>query len=211
MSEDFAGSRSEYDAPGFDIGDTHPDPFVQFGRWFTEASEGGQPEPNAMTLSTVVDGKPTSRVVLLKGTDHGGFTFFTNYRSDKARHIEDNDNVALCFLWQTLHRQVRIEGSASQVAPEVSDRYFTSRPRGSQLAALASHQSQELADRATLIAAMKQAEETWEGQEPPRPNWGGFVVAPTRIEFWQGQRNRLHDRIVYLPDSTGWRRVRLAP
>lgn len=211
MSEDFSASRSEYDAPGFDIGDTDPDPFIQFERWFSDAFEGGQPEPNAMTLSTLIGRKPTSRVVLLKGTDNGGFTFFTNYGSDKARHIEDNRDVALCFLWQTVHRQVRIEGSASKVAPEISDRYFASRPRGSQLAAIASDQSRELADRATLVAAVKQAEETWKGQEPPRPNWGGFFVAPTRIEFWQGQRNRLHDRIVYLPEPEGWRRVRLAP
>lgn len=202
--------RSEYEAPGFDVGDTDPDPFVQFASWYAAAIASEQPEPNAMTLSTISDGTPSSRVVLLKdATD--GFTFFTNYGSDKAAQIQDNPKVALCFLWQTLHRQVRIDGTANRVSAEVSDAYFASRPRGSQLAAVASEQSHELPDRETLVAAMLSTEARFADKVVPRPNWGGFTVTPTKLEFWQGQRNRLHDRIVYLPDGPGWRRVRLAP
>jgi len=211
MTEYLTEGRFEYDAPGFDIADTDPDPMVQFAAWYAEAVESSQLEPNAITLSTISGTKPSSRIVLLKFTDQGGFTFFTDYSSSKATHIADNDQVALCVLWQSLHRQVRIEGSASRVPLEVSDSYFASRPRGSRLAAIASDQSRQLADRETLIRAMKKAEETWEGQEPPRPDWGGFLVKPHRIEFWQGQPNRLHDRILYVPDQNGWQRVRLAP
>lgn len=206
----YDASRAEYEAPGFDIADTDPDPFVQFAAWFAEASTSGEPEPNAMTLSTVADGVPTSRVVLLKdATD--GFLFFTNYGSDKARHISENSHVALCFMWQNLHRQVRVEGTATRVSDDISDEYFASRPRGSQLAASASDQSHELPDRQTLIDAMVAAEERFADQAVERPNWGGFLVTPTRMEFWQGQPNRLHDRIVYLPEGDGWRRARLAP
>lgn len=202
--------RAEYEAPGFDIGDTDPDPFVQFATWFSDAVEAGETEPNAMTLSTIDDGAPTSRIVLLKDTTDG-FTFFTNYGSDKARQISSSSRVALCFLWQSVHRQVRIEGTASRVSDESSDAYFVARPRGSQLAAVASDQSRELPDRATLVSAMASAAETFEGEAVPRPNWGGFLVTPTKLEFWQGQPNRLHDRIVYLPDGPKWRRARLAP
>jgi pyridoxamine 5'-phosphate oxidase len=194
--------------------DLAPNPFDQFERWFAEAKQAQPVHPEGMTLSTAgADGAVTSRVVLLKGFDEHGFVFFTNYNSRKGEQISENPRLALCFHWQGLERQVRIEGAAVRVTEEESDAYFASRPRGSQLGAWASDQSRVIAGRGGLDARVKELEEIYRDRPVPRPpHWGGYRVIPVMVEFWQGRLDRLHDRFVYrLREPKDWVIERLAP
>jgi pyridoxamine 5'-phosphate oxidase len=222
---------------GIRRGDLDPDPIEQFKRWFGQAagarasgraqgflvnfykaflSLAGTPPPdvNAMTLSTVDDnGRPFSRIVLLKGVDERGFIFFTNYQSRKGRHLERHPSAALTFYWVDLERQVCVTGEVSRLPEGESDAYFQSRPRGSQLGAWASHQSSPVENRPALESAMREAEARHAGSGIPRPpHWGGYILSPRTLEFWQGRPNRLHDRFLYekQPDQT-WRATRLSP
>ena len=188
------------------------DPFKQFARWFDDALRAELPLPNAMTLATAnSDGRPSARVVLLKGADADGFVFYTNYESRKARELAVNPYASLVFLWTPMERQVRIEGAVEKVSAEESDEYFDSRPLGSRLGAWASPQSMPLPNR--LILASKVAAVMLRyGTAPPRPpHWGGYRVRPDAIEFWQGRPDRLHDRLRYVKHDAGWRIERLAP
>jgi pyridoxamine 5'-phosphate oxidase len=203
------------------------DPFAQFRFWFDEALRAEQPDPEAMTLSTATrDGAVSARIVLLKGFDSDGFVFFTNYQSRKGRELIENPRAALTFYWYTLNRQVRIEGTAEQVSPAESEEYFATRPRGSQIGAWTSPQSEEIPDRETLVRKLAEMEVRF-GEDPiPCPLfWGGFRLRPDFLEFWQGRENRLHDRIVYKrvdwvreppptdnnPHRPHWQISRLAP
>ena len=195
-------------------GDLHSDPFAQFERWFAEAREA-QPElPEAMTVATAgADGIVSARTCLLKGVDRRGFVFFTNFQSRKGSQIHENPRVALCFYWPRLDRQVRVEGVAIKVTEQEADGYFATRPRGSQLGAWASQQSQVLMGRGDLDARVKALEAAYRDRDVPRPpHWGGYRVIPTSIEFWQGRQDRLHDRFVYtLRDAKDWVIERLSP
>lgn len=190
-------------------------PVLQFGKWFREALEGGVPEPNAMTLATAgKDGRPSARIVLLKNFDEDGFVFYTNYSSRKSEQILENPFVSLCFFWQELERQVRVEGAVERTTAAESEEYFNSRPRGSRLAALASPQSAVVDDRETLERIWKDLDASYpEGAAIPCPeHWGGFRVKPFLVEFWQGRSNRLHDRLVYRATAeSGWVLDRVAP
>ena len=201
-------------ADHLDESDLHPDPFVQFARWLGDATLAGVDEPTAMVLSTVgADGRPSSRAVLLKGTDHGGFVFFTNHDSRKARELAANPQAALVFLWPALHRQVRVTGRVGAVSAEESDAYFASRPRGSRIGAWASPQSRAIESRETLEHLVAACEARFADRDdiPRPPHWGGFRLLPDAIEFWQGRPSRLHDRLRYEAVDDGWRVVRLAP
>ena len=206
--------RKEYTRAGLRESDASSDPIVQFRRWFDEALAADLHEPNAMTLATATpDGRPSARVVLLKGFDERGFVFYTNYEGRKSGELEANPYCALVFYWGELERQVRVEGRASRVPEGESDEYFGVRPRGSRLGAWASKQSRPVADRRALEERLRGLETEYEGREVPRPPfWGGYRVEPEVIEFWQGRENRLHDRLVYRrPGREGWRRERLQP
>ena len=206
--------RKEYTRAGLKESDAAPDPIAQFRRWFGEALAADLHEPNAMTLASATpDGRPSARVVLLKGFDERGFVFYTNYEGRKGRELEDNPRCALVFYWGELERQVRVEGRASRVSEEESDGYFKSRPRGSRLGAWVSEQSRPVESRDALEKRLRGLEAEYEGREVPRPHfWGGYRVEPEVIEFWQGRENRLHDRLVYRrSEGGGWRRERLQP
>ena len=205
--------REEYEAEGLSMAAADPDPVRQFDRWLDEAVAAAVPQANAMTVATVDErGHPSARVVLLKGYDRSGFVFYTNMESRKSAELEANPRAALCLLWLELHRQVRIEGPVEAVSDRESDEYFASRPREARIAAAASPQSREIPDRTALERLVTGKEADFEGGDVPRPaHWGGWRVRPERFEFWQGRPHRLHDRIVYLADRDGWRRVRLAP
>ncbi|HEY2102976.1 MAG TPA: pyridoxamine 5'-phosphate oxidase [Chthoniobacterales bacterium] len=205
--------RQEYSVHGLRRIDLDPDPFRQFGIWFTAAIETGVRDVNAMTLATVSpDGQPTGRVVLLKGYGHDGFVFYTNYQSEKGQHIEKNPRVGLVILWKELERQIRIDGVAEKIPREESIRYFHSRPVGSQLGAWVSHQSEVIDARRVLDARLAELTERFAGQEIPLPpHWGGYRVRPDRFEFWQGRPNRLHDRFRYTREDKCWRLDRVAP
>jgi pyridoxamine 5'-phosphate oxidase len=189
------------------------DPMDQFAHWYAEAEEAGQPEPEAMSLATVSpEGAPSVRIVLLKRHDAQGFTFYTNRTSRKAGEMAANSAVALVWRWYALERQVRVTGRVSYATDADSDAYFASRPRGSQAGAWASHQSQVLHDRGELEQRIAEIEARYEGRDIPRPPfWGGYVVTPDTVEFWQGRRSRLHDRFRYTRDGDGWQVDRLAP
>lgn len=193
----------------------HAHPVKQFETWFNEALSSGVPEQNAMTLSTASkEGFPSARTVLLKGFDERGFVFYTNYSSRKGQDLLENPRAALTFFWPGLERQVRIEGTVEKTGREISETYFQSRPKGSQIAAAVSPQSQVISGRSVLEQKWNELEEQYKDTDrlPCPEYWGGFVVIPKRIEFWQGRNNRLHDRIVYsLNDSSEWRIERLAP
>ncbi|QIN82021.1 pyridoxamine 5'-phosphate oxidase [Rubrobacter tropicus] len=205
--------RKEYTRAGLTESDVDPDPVRQFGRWFDAALAAGLHEPNAVTVATsTLDGRPSARVVLLKGFDERGFVFYTNYEGRKGREIEENPRAALLFYWGELERQVRIEGSVSRVSEEESDAYYASRPRGSRLGALASEQSRVIGGREVLEKRVEALEAEYEGRDVPRPAfWGGYRVEPEVIEFWQGRENRLHDRIFYRREDGGWKIGRLQP
>jgi pyridoxamine 5'-phosphate oxidase len=190
-----------------------PDPIAQFRVWFDEARAAGIFEPEAMALATVsADGRPASRYVLLRGLDERGFAFFTNYESAKARALAERPYAALTFGWLDMHRAVRVEGAVERLPEHESDVYFASRPRGAQIGAWASPQSRVLGDRAELERAAAEIEARYDGLDVPRPpHWGGFLVRPDRVELWQGQPSRLHDRVRYERAGDGWRIERLAP
>ncbi|MBY8606504.1 MAG: pyridoxamine 5'-phosphate oxidase [Burkholderia sp.] len=210
-----ADLRINYSRASLDEADAAPDPLAQFDRWFKEALAAKLPEPNTMTLATVGDdGRPSARIVLIKGVDERGFVFFTNYESRKGHDLAVHPQAALLFYWIELERQVRIEGRIEKTSAEESDRYFASRPLGSRIGAWASEQSAVIDSRATLEAREKTISERY-GDNPPRPpHWGGYRLVPDAIEFWQGRPSRLHDRLLYTRDATaspGWTISRLSP
>jgi pyridoxamine 5'-phosphate oxidase len=188
------------------------EPLAPFRRWLDEAWKG-EPNAHAMTLATTTpDGRPSARAVLLKGLDQRGFVFYTNLESRKSKELFANPHAALCFLWKSLDRQVRIEGVVEMVGDEEADAYFASRPRDSQIGAWASDQSQPLASRAELERRVDEFLRRFGAGEVPRPPyWSGFRVVPQRVEFWQEQPSRLHDRILFIREGDGWRRERLFP
>jgi pyridoxamine 5'-phosphate oxidase len=196
-----------------DEADLAPDPIHQFGAWFEEARKcPAIAEPNAMVLSTVSPkGQPHARFVLLKGFDAKGFVFFTNYCSEKGRDLDENPRAALTFGWIEQERQVRIEGTVSQMPRSAVEAYFETRPRGSRLGAWASSQSDVIPNRAFLESRLADAEAHFPEQVPPPATWGGYRLMPEQIEFWQGRTNRLHDRLRYRKDKAGWIIERLAP
>ncbi|MBM3979092.1 MAG: pyridoxamine 5'-phosphate oxidase [Planctomycetes bacterium] len=207
-----ADLRKEYSLAGLTEADAGGDPFALFHRWLDQAVAAEISDPNAMILATVApDGSPSARAVLLKALDPRGFTFFTNYDSRKGREMGANPKVALCFLWHQLERQVRVEGTVEIVSAAESDQYFVKRPLGSRLGAWASPQSAVIAGREVLEAAHAELTAKYPDGPPRPPNWGGYRVLPTVIEFWQGRPSRLHDRIRFARTASGWARVRLAP
>jgi len=211
---DIAAIRAEYDMGQLSEEGIAADPVVQFRKWLDEAIERQVMEPNAMTLSTAsVSGLPSSRIVLLKHLDDSGFGFFTNYESQKGEELHENPQAALLFFWPELQRQVRITGRVEKMPAHLSDAYFRSRPLGSQLGAIASPQSREIAGRWVLDAQLAELAERYKGNAPvPRPaHWGGYLLVPDRLEFWQGGSNRLHDRLVYSRQDNDWKIARLAP
>ncbi|MBY4795310.1 pyridoxamine 5'-phosphate oxidase [Burkholderia multivorans] len=210
-----ADLRINYSRASLDEADAAPDPFAQFDRWFNEALAAKLPEPNTMTLATVgADGRPSARIVLVKGVDERGFVFFTNYESRKGRDLAAHPYAALLFYWIELERQVRIEGRVEKTSADESDRYFASRPVGSRIGAWASEQSAVIDSRATLEAREKAFSERYGDDLPRPPHWGGYRVVPDTLEFWQGRPSRLHDRLVYTRDAAaphGWTISRLSP
>lgn len=206
--------RNEYSKADLDLKDVMKDPIEQFQKWFQEATSSGVPEPNAMNLATVnSEGKPASRIVLLKGIEDRKFIFYTNYQSQKGRELEENGACALTFFWPELERQIRIEGNAFRVDEKKSIEYFQSRPRGSQVGAWSSPQSTIIESRVILEERKKKIEEKFEGLSVlPKPHqWGGFEIDPVMIEFWQGRPSRLHDRIQFVREGNVWKVQRLAP
>ncbi len=214
MQKNITDLRKEYSRATLDFSNVLKDPLKQFEKWFDEAVEAGITEPNAMHLATVNnEGKPSSRIVLLKGLDNNRFIFYTNYQSKKGRELEENPACALTFFWPEIERQIRIEGVAERVEGKLSDDYFQSRPRGSQIGAWASPQSTIIKDREILEERARQIEKKFELEKVlPRPNqWGGYQIDPLQIEFWQGRPSRLHDRIQFTKVDGEWKVNRLAP
>lgn len=214
MMKNIADLRQEYSSATLDIADTAASPLDQFSRWFEEALRAEIKEPNAFTLSTLsTQGYPRARIVLLKGFEQAGFVFYTNYNSAKAKEMALNPQVAMTFLWHDLERQVRVEGHVEKVSAETSRVYFQSRPKSSQIGAWASPQSQVIADRAVLEAEMARLAQEYAGVPvlPLPPHWGGYLIRPQRVEFWQGRRSRLHDRVQYRLEQGLWVKELLAP
>lgn len=205
--------RIQYETAGLDRGDLLEDPIAMLQQWYAAAESAGAVEPNAMVVSTVdTDGQPDSRVVLARGITHDGITFFTNRESAKGDQLAGNPRAAALFVWLELHRQVRIRGRVSLASDAVSDAYFASRPRDSQIGAWASHQSRVLTNREELDDRIAEVLAAHEGSSVPRPpHWGGYVISVDSIEFWQGRANRLHDRFRYTRDGANWRIERLSP
>jgi pyridoxamine 5'-phosphate oxidase len=204
-----------YAGDPLDVASVDPDPIAQFRRWFHAAESAGVPKVNAMTLATATaDGRPSARIVLLKEVDDRGFVFYTNYESRKGDELGANPRAALVFYWDSLDRQVRVEGVVERVTAAESDAYFAVRPRPSRIGAIASPQSRVIAGRAELEAKVAEIERAVGGSDPARPeHWGGYRVVPELVELWQGQPSRLHDRVRYTraPGDAGWTRERLAP
>jgi pyridoxamine-phosphate oxidase len=187
-----------------------PNPYEQFGWWYDEAKDGGIMEPNAMSLSTAdKNGKPSSRIVLLKSFNENGLVFYTNYDSRKGHEIGENNMVAALFFWDVLERQVRIEGPAEKIAVHLSDEYFANRPYESRLSAIVSRQSEENPSREYLEDKLLELRESGSVKRPE--NWGGYIIKANYFEFWQGRSSRLHDRIVYYRENESWKTKRLAP
>lgn len=213
MNEHIAALRKDYRLKTLNEEDVAPSAIQQFSRWWNEAVASQIDEVNAMTLATATkDGIPSARIVLLKGFDEHGFTFFTNYSSAKGNTLEDNPKAALVFFWKELERQIRIEGNVEKIDGEDSDAYFNSRPPGSRIGAWASPQSQVIPSRHILEDNVAKYVEQFKDGIPRPPHWGGYIVRPAKIEFWQGRSNRLHDRILYtLQPGNDWKIERLAP
>ena len=214
MNHDIASMRQHYANEELDITSIRTNPFDEFHHWFDEAVRAEVREPNAMMLATVDSkGMPDGRIVLLKELDERGFVFYTNYTSDKARQIENNPNACLVFSWLELGRQIRIRGRLEFYDEQKSTLYFQSRPRDSQIGAWSSPQSRPIEDRKLLEKMVAETESLFEGQDvlPKPPHWGGYILIPTEIEFWQGRLSRLHDRIKFTNDQHGWHMTRLAP
>ena len=214
MDKPISGIRREYALAGLDEERAGDDPIRLFDDWFDAAVRAKTVEPNAMSLATVSsDGRPSVRVLLLKGYDSRGFVFYTNYESRKGADLAANPAAAMCFWWAEMERQVRIEGTAERISPGESDAYFATRPRPSQLGALVSPQSQVISSRAELEQRLRHLEQVHAEQPLSRPrNWGGYRLRPTSVEFWQGRERRLHDRLLYTRQPDGhWARLRLAP
>ncbi len=214
MDISVADLRKDYQLQGLRETDVDVSPFKQFQVWFDQALASQLPEPNAMTVATATQsGKPSARIVLLKGFDERGFVFYTNYQSHKGQELADNPQAALVFWWAELERQIRIEGRVEKVSQQESYEYFHSRPFNSRLGAWASEQSQVIESRAVLEQRAQELKTKYENSDVPRPpHWGGFRVIPTRIEFWQGRSSRLHDRLLYrLLDNGSWLIERLSP
>jgi len=213
MSENIAALRKEYTKNGLSEKEVSGNPLEQFQSWFDAALDSGLPEPNAMHLSTVSqESRPSSRIVLLKELDENGFVFYTNYHGRKGRDLAVNPSASLTFFWVDLERQVRIEGKVSKVSAQESDDYFAVRPRGSQIGAWVSHQSEVVPSRDILEQKQTEYERQFADEVVPRPpHWGGYRLVPDRIEFWQGRPSRLHDRLVYDLQDEKWTISRLAP
>lgn len=213
INETLQNLRVMYKLAKLDIEECHVDPLEQFDLWLEHAIASHCDEPNAFVLSSVQENKPRARVVLLKGIQDGKLVFYTNYHSAKGQELAHNQQVSMTFFWAPLQRQVRIEGTISKVSQELSDDYFHKRPRGSQLGAIASPQSQQVSSREELEKIFHSVEEKFKDVKVlPRPeHWGGYAISAHYFEFWQGRDNRLHDRIIYQPAKSGWQKSRLAP
>lgn len=205
--------RREYSHRTLSEDEVAESPVEQFAIWFRQALAADLPDANAMTLATAsASGEPSARIILLKGFDESGFRFYTNYKSRKGRELTENPHASLCFYWAELERQVRIEGTVEKMSQEDSAKYFSKRPRLSQLGAWASSQSKRVQSRETLEKNFEEMKARFEGEEIPLPDfWGGFELAPHHIEFWQGRPSRLHDRIVYEKEDGEWKIKRLSP
>ena len=211
---DISHLRGKYTTKGLDIKDLNPNPFIQFETWFNQAMDAKLTEPNAFCLSTVgKDMMPSVRTVLLKTFDEKGFIFFTNYKSTKSKQIEENPKAAALFAWLDLERQVKIEGNVEKISTSDSLKYFLSRPKGSQIGAWVSHQSEVITSRSLLEQKFDEMKKKFLKGEVPFPSfWGGYAIKPIRIEFWQGGQDRLHDRFLYeLQNNNSWTISRLAP
>lgn len=207
-----AAMREEFGRVGLDVSDVADDPITQFRRWFDQWAQVKPHIADTMVLSTVdADGWPDARAVLLKGVDARGFVFYTNRNSAKGRQLEANRRAALTMVWREVERQVRVVGQVSQVPESESDAYFASRPRGAQIGACASEQSAVLPSRAVLETRVAELEEQYPAEIPRPPHWGGYLITPHRVEFWQGRSDRLHDRVLYRSAADSWTIERLAP
>jgi len=213
LTQNLADLRQHYTKGGLEEHQIPDSPFILFNEWFLQAGELGVLEPNAMVISTVsADNKPSSRVVLLKGIEDGGFIFYTNYESRKGKELEHNPYISVLFFWPEAERQIRIEGKVSKISTETSKAYFVSRPRESQFGAWASAQSSIIQGRHSIEESYQQCLAQYEGKEIPLPDfWGGYIIHPSSFEFWQGRPSRLHDRMKYNKQQDSWHIVRLSP
>ena len=213
LTQNLADLRQHYTKGGLEEHQIPDSPFILFNEWFLQAGELGVLEPNAMVISTVsADNKPSSRVVLLKGIEDGGFIFYTNYESRKGKELEHNPYISVLFFWPEAERQIIIEGKVSKISTETSKAYFVSRPRESQLGAWVSAQSSIIQGRHSIEESYQQCLAQYEGKEIPLPDfWGGYIIHPSSFEFWQGRPSRLHDRMKYNKQQDSWHIVRLSP
>ena len=209
---DLAAMRQDYAQSSLDEHDVDPDPIRQLIRWIDQASEAEVPEPNAITLATCENGRPSARMMLVKEVDEGGLVFFTNYESRKGKELSADPNAAVVFWWPQLQRQVRVEGTVARTSAEVSREYFNKRPADARLGAVVSPQSQVVTDRHELEKRLAELTRQYpDGNVPCPPHWGGYRLRPSMMEFWQGRTGRLHDRIAYIRAGSGWKIQRLAP